>query len=843
MKNFYFPLLILMFSFGATAQIVNIPDANFKAKLLSSDITNTVAQDENDNDIKIDANNNGEIEVSEALAVHKLFYTYDGAPPFRLSANNTQIIGPISDLTGIAAFANLKYLYVGSNELTTADLSGNTLLEYLYCGNNLLTSINLDGLIHLNSLNIRDNFFTSFSTAGLPALAGFNCQGNPIQTLTFNNNAVLQTVICQVCELTSLDVSMLPALKTLECGVNEITEINFGSINQVTNLGCSSNLLSTLDISNMTQLKTLNCHNNMLTTNFDFSNMPEMIGVNCDYNLITSLLFSNNPQLHTVSCSNNNLSSLDFSTTSLYDLYASNNPNLSFVNVKNGVITADVYVSQFPEPPFVRDNFQLQNTALAYICHDEGEFGTTLVANQQLGSISRGSYCSFTPGGNYNTITGNIRFDCGGINVPISNQSVNVSSNLQSGTTFSNNNGLYQFYSDADALTVTPQFPNSNYFSVTPANYSFSFADFGNTEAADFCITANGVHPDLEVSILPLTTARPGFDARYKIIYTNKGNQVQSGVVTLTFDDTILDFVTATPIVNSQSANNLTWDFINLLPYESHEIEVTINLNAPMETPPVNNGDYLNYQVNILSAQTDETPSDNHVDYDQEVVGSFDPNDKDVVEGWSISHDEIDNYLHYIVRFQNTGAVPAENVVVKDILSNNLDWTTLQMVSSSHPYRSTLTLGNKLEFFFEGIDLPASSVDEQGSHGYIAFKIKPKSTVVVDDTFENKADIYFDFNFPITTNTVMTIFGPVLGTPTNEERLFRIYPNPAFDVVNIQMSGNQKISKTTINNLLGQTILTFGSNTAIDISSLSKDVYFVTVETDSGRATQNIIKQ
>ena len=42
MKKLYF-LLFFAFSFIANAQIVNIPDANFKAKLLSADPSNKVA--------------------------------------------------------------------------------------------------------------------------------------------------------------------------------------------------------------------------------------------------------------------------------------------------------------------------------------------------------------------------------------------------------------------------------------------------------------------------------------------------------------------------------------------------------------------------------------------------------------------------------------------------------------------------------------------------------------------------------------------------------------------------------------------------------------------------------
>ncbi len=70
----------LLFSFTASAQIVNIPDPNFKIALLNYTPP-------------IDTNEDGEIQVSEAEAVIYLL---------RLDNKG------INDLTGIEAFVNLR---------------------------------------------------------------------------------------------------------------------------------------------------------------------------------------------------------------------------------------------------------------------------------------------------------------------------------------------------------------------------------------------------------------------------------------------------------------------------------------------------------------------------------------------------------------------------------------------------------------------------------------------------------------------------------------------------------------------------------------------------------------
>jgi hypothetical protein len=44
------------------------------------------------------------------------------------------------------------------------------------------------------------------------------------------------------------------------------------------------------------------------------------------------------------------------------------------------------------------------------------------------------------------------------------------------------------------------------------------------------------------------------------------------------------------------------------------------------------------------------------------------------------------------------------------------------------------------------------------SNAYIAFKVKKKSSVIIGDQVQQTASRIFDFNTPIITNTVPTIF-------------------------------------------------------------------------------------
>jgi hypothetical protein len=52
--------------------------------------------------------------------------------------------------------------------------------------------------------------------------------------------------------------------------------------------------------------------------------------------------------------------------------------------------------------------------------------------------------------------------------------------------------------------------------------------------------------------------------------------------------------------------------------------------------------------------------------------------------------------------------------------------------------------------------LPDSAVNGPASHGYITYRIRPQTTLMIGDVIENSASVYFDNNALIKTNTVKT---------------------------------------------------------------------------------------
>ncbi|MBT2559430.1 IPT/TIG domain-containing protein [Hymenobacter sp. ISL-91] len=141
----------------------------------------------------------------------------------------------------------------------------------------------------------------------------------------------------------------------------------------------------------------------------------------------------------------------------------------------------------------------------------------------------------------------------------------------------------------------------------------------------------------------------------------------------------------------------------------------------------------------------------------QPILDSYDPNDKQVVPTGRTAqrYTPTGEALRYQIRFQNTGNDVAYQVAVVDTLSADLDLSTLLVGAVSHPYRLSVS-GRKrpvLTFTFDRIMLPDSTSNEAGSHGFVQFSIRPKAALPARTRIDNFADIFFDYNEAVRTDT------------------------------------------------------------------------------------------
>ncbi|SEP57909.1 T9SS type A sorting domain-containing protein [Flavobacterium urocaniciphilum] len=579
------------------------------------------------------------------------------------------------------------------------------------------------------------------------------------------------------------------------------------------------------------------------------SNIYSIVGINNFINL--KYLYAGNNFLNTFDCQglinlkylylfNNQFTTLDVSPLiSLLDFDCMSNNLLKILNVKNGRDEV-VYFNYNPNLKYVCCD--LNETP--YIAQRVSEYGYT--------NCNINSYCTFEPGGILYVVQGNNKFDnendgCDNNDGFIPNLKYSINNGTSTGQLISNNTGVHSIHVQSGSHTVTPILENPNYFNVSPANVLVNFPTQASPFTQNFCITPNGVVHDVEVSIIPTSVARPGFDCYYQIIYRNKGNQTENGTVNLQFNDAILDFVSSSVINSNQTLNNLNWNYVNLLPLETRTINVVLNLNSPIETPAVNGNDVLNLITTITSP--DEVPCndwlqsrcDNVFTLNQTVVNSYDPNDKTCLQGTTISPDRVGGYVHYMIRFENTGTFPAENIVVKDMIDTaKFNVSSLVPLHASHNYVTKIS-GNKVEFIFENINLP---FDDANNDGYIAFKIKTLPSLVLGDTFSNLANIYFDYNFPIITNTATTTIAALSNPSFEFSNYISLYPNPTTNELNINLKSAIEIHSIQIYNTIGQLVtVQTGNALKVDVSNLKTGNYFIKINTNEGYSTSQFIKE
>ena len=212
----------------------------------------------------------------------------------------------------------------------------------------------------------------------------------------------------------------------------------------------------------------------------------------------------------------------------------------------------------------------------------------------------------------------------------------------------------------------------------------------------------------------------------------------------------------------------------------------------------------------------------------------------------------------FVIRFQNTGNDTAYKVIVIDTLSADLDISTLEFGASSHKYSTKVSGQNHpiLEFTFNNINLTDSTTNEAESHGFIQFSIAAKKDLAMKTVISNFADIYFDYNLPIRTNTAWVTISDTTLTGASviildvqkiaiENTKFEIYPNPAKDEVFIEIVAkgiSQKAKGFMIYSIDGKEVKKGkleNTKTRISTKDLENGIYFIEI----GKEVRKFVKK
>ncbi|AWI26189.1 T9SS type A sorting domain-containing protein [Flavobacterium pallidum] len=355
MKQHYTYLLFLFIYFTGTAQIINIPDPDFKAWLVQHAVAATNANGD-DYNTDVDANDDGEIQMAEAAAVTGL----------ALSTSLIDDTGNLVSLEGIANFTNLKRLHCDGNSLTSLDVSMIPSLTYLNCGHNQLSSLNISGLSQLKEIWCNSNQLTALNLDGLTGLEELNSQDNHLSTLSFDSIPSVRTLWLSGNEFVTMDLTMLSELQTLSADNNQISQLNVAGLGNLSAISAGYNQLTGLDLDGVEQLDDLLLSHNMIS-NLDLSVPTEITYMELSDNPLTAIDLSALHNLSSLLMNNTLVTSIDCSQTAISQLSCKDSPNLASININNGIYSyndADLlfYSLIFGNLP------SLQN-----ICVDNGE--------------------------------------------------------------------------------------------------------------------------------------------------------------------------------------------------------------------------------------------------------------------------------------------------------------------------------------------------------------------------------------------------------------------------------------------------------------------------------------
>ncbi len=409
---------------------------------------------------------------------------------------------------------------------------------------------------------------------------------------------------------------------------------------------------------------------------------------------------------------------------------------------------------------------------------------------------------------------------------------------------------------DADGAYMIPVLPGSYTVSAVAAlHWNQTCPAAGGTHSATVT-TANEHLTNLDFALKPVpnvrdvrvsitaTRARPGRPVEYVIRYENVGTEPVNGTLTFTYDPR-LSVVSDNPVHDRAGTASLEWDFSNLLVDESRTIHVVLGVPTTMSP-----GEVLCAYVTVdLQDMPDLVFNDDDRDsICVEVVASCDPNDI-TVHPLGIEADgtilPTDTVLAYTIRFQNTGNDTAFRVVVVDSLSASLDPETVRPGASSHQYSLNIGGNGVLTWTFQNIMLPDSGASEPGSHGVLKYFVKLRPRLPAGTVIANRAHIYFDYNAPVTTNTVTSVIAAPLGVQHSANTAGRLLvPNPTTGVlrVDVPMVAGATIAVLDVHGRRVMTTLaTERSGQMLDMAGLASGTYLVVLPVIGGTVVQQVL--
>ncbi len=430
----------------------------------------------------------------------------------------------------------------------------------------------------------------------------------------------------------------------------------------------------------------------------------------------------------------------------------------------------------------------------------------------------------------------------GGTRVNIEPNSLGKYSDKKGGYTYFLEKGEYKVI--LDTLSIRNWKLSSDFisyeFSVLDSAYALKY-DFGIVPLDTFSkvevFTQNGF-PRCSTSVL------------FSSVVKNLGTTINNGMVWVKIDHFTKfgNFLTEPDSLIGDSLAG--WIVSELYPREDFELAYYL------EMPAIDSGFSIGDKVRVQTFFIDENQDSSVHILDLLIRCSYDPNDKlaETSQKNGINYILKGDKLLYTIRFQNSGNDTAFNVVIKDTLNEKLDVNSLEIINSSHSDNMTVEISQNrvLIFRFNDIKLPDSTTNYSGSQGFVTFRVSTVESIEHNDIVQNTGYIYFDSNPAILTNNVKVTYWDSIPTLSIAYLKFdnniKIYPNPAMNELILEFDQEQRVTTTLkLMDSGGKEVHSGIINPGvqmvnIDLSRLSKGVYFIQICTNKKAIVEKFVK-
>ncbi len=355
---------------------------------------------------------------------------------------------------------------------------------------------------------------------------------------------------------------------------------------------------------------------------------------------------------------------------------------------------------------------------------------------------------------------------------------------------------------------------------------------------------------DLTIATIPWSVPVAGFTQQVSLFIGNLGS-ISSTPSVVYMHSVSETFIGSNPSASfyDPTTGRIEWNLGSLSANGIDRIDMQFGIPSTLAT-----GYTLNNFDTVFPIAGDLDTFNNFESYIDYVVRAYDPNYIEVTPKGTGTpgyiYKDKDTVLQYIVHFQNTGNHYATDVKLTIPIDQNLDISTFKFIgASTSVYKISADNQRLLTIDFPQINLPDSFTNRIGSQGFAAFTFKLKAGLAPLTQIHESANIYFDYNPTVPTDTTLNTIENSTGIRVITTEGFNLYPNPTQDNVTLDLSSlNESRVEVRVYDMMGRTALespyTSISGTkqlSLSTSGLAAGVYTVEVN-GSASYVQKLVK-